>query len=51
MYGFIIAEAEKLLQKAAALRRDFHQYPEPGWLEIRTASKVAGMLYLSLIHI
>lgn len=45
MYGCIIAEAEGLLQKAAALRRDFHQYPETGWLEIRTASKVAGMLY------
>ena len=45
MYGFIIAEAEELLQRAAALRRDFHQYPEPGWMEIRTASKVAGMLH------
>ncbi|MFA8298934.1 MAG: amidohydrolase [Hyphomicrobiales bacterium] len=25
-------------------RRDFHQYPEPGWAEFRTASIIAGKL-------
>ena len=24
-----------------ALRRDFHMYPEPAWLEYRSAAKVA----------
>ena len=27
-----------------ALRRDFHMYPEPAWLEYRSAAKVAEKL-------
>ena len=27
-----------------AMRRDFHMYPEPAWLEYRSASKVADKL-------
>ena len=27
-----------------AMRRDFHMYPEPGWLEYRSAAKVADKL-------
>ena len=27
-----------------AMRRDFHMYPEPGWLEYRSAAKVAARL-------
>lgn len=35
---------EMLAEQLIAWRRDFHQYPEQGFLEIRTASKVAGVL-------
>ena len=27
-----------------AMRRDFHMYPEPAWLEYRSAAKVADTL-------
>ena len=27
-----------------AMRRDFHMYPEPAWLEYRSAAKVADRL-------
>ena len=27
-----------------AMRRDFHMYPEPAWIEYRSASKVADKL-------
>lgn len=27
-----------------AMRRDFHMYPEPAWLEYRSAAKVAEKL-------
>ncbi|WP_080872029.1 amidohydrolase [Oceanobacillus timonensis] len=35
---------EVLAEQLVDWRRDFHQYPETGFLEIRTASKVAGVL-------
>lgn len=35
---------EELSEQLIGWRRDFHQYPEQGFLEIRTASKVAGVL-------
>lgn len=38
------AQARALLEKAIAYRREFHKYCEPGWLEMRTASRVAGVL-------
>ncbi len=37
-------ENELLAKKLVEWRRDFHQYPETGFLEIRTASIVAGIL-------
>lgn len=36
--------AAKLEDKLISYRRDFHKYPEPGWTEFRTASKVAARL-------
>lgn len=36
------AESEK--ENLVTLRRDFHRHPEPGWLEYRTAAKVADTL-------
>ena len=35
---------QALLEQAVRLRREFHKYCEPGWLEMRTASRVAGIL-------
>ena len=31
-------------EKVVGYRRDFHQFPETGWTEFRTASKIAGKL-------
>lgn len=36
--------AENLAAQLTAWRRDFHQYPEPGFAEVRTASQVAATL-------
>jgi len=36
--------ASEIEQKVINYRRDFHKYPETGWIEFRTASKVAGIL-------
>ena len=36
--------SQALLDEAIRLRREFHEYCEPGWLEMRTASRVAGIL-------
>lgn len=36
--------ANSVRERLSAFRRDLHQYPEPGWLEYRTASIVAGVL-------
>lgn len=36
------AESER--ENLITLRRDFHRHPEPGWLEYRTAAKVADIL-------
>lgn len=35
---------EKRRDAFIAMRRDFHMYPEPGWLEYRSAAKVAARL-------
>jgi len=35
---------EKLEQELIDLRRDFHRYPESGWLEYRTSAKIASLL-------
>mgnify|MGYP000848861957 FL=1 len=35
---------DKLESEMVSLRRDFHKYPESGWTEFRTASKIANYL-------
>lgn len=40
----IKALAKSMESKAIAYRRDFHKYPEVGWTEFRTSSKVAEIL-------
>ena len=40
----IIALSEGLEQELIAQRRDFHKYPEAGWLEMRTSSIIARKL-------
>lgn len=44
MYNKIIALAKEYQEEAVTLRRDFHKYPERGWLENRTASIIARYL-------
>lgn len=35
---------EKVFSKMVEIRRDFHRYPETGWAEFRTTSKIAETL-------
>ncbi|WP_258000527.1 amidohydrolase [Bacillus sp. Marseille-P3661] len=35
---------ESLEKELIELRRDFHRYPESGWLEYRTSAKIASLL-------
>lgn len=35
---------EGYLNTLSEWRRDFHRYPEPGWLEFRTTAKIADQL-------
>ena len=44
MYEPIKKDAELLQSEMTALRREFHRYAEPGWLEMRTASRIAREL-------
>lgn len=44
MYGSIKADAAGLREELVAWRREFHRYAEPGWLEMRTASRIAREL-------
>ena len=44
IYQNIIEEAESLEQELIKLRREFHQYPEPGWMEMRTSARIAELL-------
>lgn len=37
-------QANKLHIETKEIRRDFHKYPEAGWLEFRTTSKIAEIL-------
>jgi aminobenzoyl-glutamate utilization protein A len=34
----------KMYSEIVSWRRDFHQYPEPGWCEYRTSAKIANLL-------
>ena len=40
----LLAYAEKISEDAVAIRRDLHQYPETGFLEYRTATKIINEL-------
>lgn len=40
----IIARAQELLPYMTQLRRDFHRFPETGWLEMRTSAIIASEL-------
>ena len=44
MYDVIKAEACALRGELSALRREFHRFAEPGWLEMRTTSRIAREL-------
>lgn len=44
MYDFIKTDAQNLKDELTALRREFHHFAEPGWLEMRTASRIAREL-------
>lgn len=35
---------ESVKDKVLSYRRDFHKFPEPGWLEFRTSAKIAAAL-------
>lgn len=44
MYDFVKTDAQALKEALVAFRRDFHRFAEPGWLEMRTASRIAREL-------
>ena len=44
MYQKIAKMAEKEREELTKIRRDFHRYPETGWLEMRTSAKIAEYL-------
>ena len=44
MDNSIRSRAQALLPELTAIRRDFHHYAEPGWLEMRTSSILARRL-------
>ena len=44
MNANIVDAAKAMSPQLKALRRDFHRYPEQGWMEFRTASLVAERL-------
>ena len=43
-WNFDRVDREALFTKLIDYRRDFHRYPEPGWLEYRTTSKIIERL-------
>ena len=40
----IYQRAEELQQQMTEWRRDFHRYPETGWMEMRTSALIANEL-------
>ncbi len=44
MYQEIMTRADALSDRLTAYRRDFHRYPETGWLEMRTSAIIAQRL-------
>lgn len=45
MYEQMMTLADALNDKLTAYRRDFHRYPETGWLEMRTSAIIAQQLH------
>ncbi len=45
VYEQIESLSENLQEYILQMRRDFHQFPEPGWLEVRTSSLIARELH------
>lgn len=43
-YKMITDLGEQLQEEMVKIRRDFHKYPETGWLEMRTSAKIAEYL-------
>ena len=35
---------ESVTNNVITYRREFHKFPEPGWLEFRTSAKIAAVL-------
>lgn len=44
IYTKITEKAETMKQELVKIRRDFHRYPELGWMEMRTSSIIASYL-------
>lgn len=44
MYDFVKTDAWALKEELTALRREFHRFAEPGWMEMRTTSRIAREL-------
>lgn len=44
MYSEVIKFVDDIEKRIISYRRDFHRYPEVGWTEFRTASKIARRL-------
>lgn len=44
VYEKIEKMADDMYEETVKIRRDFHKYPEPGWVEIRTSSLIARRL-------
>lgn len=44
MYDFVKTDAKALESELQSLRREFHRFAEPGWLEMRTTSRIAREL-------
>ena len=44
LYNQILIKTEQLQPELKKIRRTLHQYPETGWMEMRTSSIIAGYL-------
>lgn len=44
IYSVITGMGERLQGRMTEMRRDFHRYPETGWLEMRTSTVIAARL-------
>lgn len=47
----LFTTTSNLIEQMVAWRRDFHQYPETGWTEFRTASIIAHELHKLGLHV